>query len=118
MSEKISSRLQSGNSSFERLFFCPGCKNAHGFRSKEWPMPKGLSKEAIKLFQNKWSWNGDIEKPTLTPSIHIVKKIGLDKNNNPIYQTICHSFVRQGMIHFLNDCKHDLKGKTVELPNF
>lgn len=29
---------------------------------------------------------------------------------------ICHSFIKDGMIQFLGDCTHELKGKTVKLP--
>lgn len=115
MGIKISNSHKKGESVFERLFFCPGCGNAHGFRSKEWPEPKGLSDEDKKFFKNKWTWNGNMEKPTLSPSVHVQKKIGVDSKNNPVYETLCHSFVKDGMIQFLNDSKHRLKGKIVEL---
>ena len=56
-----------------------------------------------------WSWNGDMEKPTLKPSIL----------NDPFYNGPKtgrnHCFVNDGMVKFLNDCTHELKGKTVEL---
>jgi hypothetical protein len=29
----------------------------------------------------------------------------------------CHSFVEAGRIRFLNDCWHDLKNQTVDLPD-
>lgn len=28
---------------------------------------------------------------------------------------VCHSFVRNGKIEYLNDCTHELAGQTVEL---
>lgn len=31
---------------------------------------------------------------------------------------VCHSFVTDGQIHFIGDCSHSLKGKTVELPEY
>ena len=31
---------------------------------------------------------------------------------------VCHSFVTDGKIRYLNDCTHHLKGQTVELLDF
>lgn len=33
-------------------------------------------------------------------------------------KTVCHSFVTDGNIQFLDDCTHELKGKTVPLEDF
>lgn len=30
----------------------------------------------------------------------------------------CHSFVRAGMIEFLSDCTHALRGQTVSIPDW
>jgi hypothetical protein len=117
MAEKISNILSSG-SFFERIFFCPGCNSAHGFRTKDWPQPNELSEEKKELFKGKWTWNNDINKPTIYPSIHVFKIIGKNKRGHSVRETICHSFIENGNIRFLNDCKHVLKGKTVELPDF
>jgi len=76
-------------------------------------MPTGLTEEYIELFQNKWTFNGDVEKPTIHPSIHVWHK---DKKGNKT--TTCHSFVTEGKIQYLNDCIHDLKGQTIDLPDF
>jgi len=51
-----------------------------------------------------WSWNGDVDKPTLKPSI-------LTRANG----VVCHSFVNDGFVKFLGDCTHDLVNKEVEL---
>jgi hypothetical protein len=51
-----------------------------------------------------WKWNGDTEKPTISPSI-------LSDNQ----QVRCHSFVREGKIEFLNDCTHEHAGQTLDL---
>lgn len=55
-----------------------------------------------------WSWNGDIEKPTLKPSI-------LTQGGCTEKKTICHCFVNDGKIQFLNDCTHELAGQTLDL---
>lgn len=72
---------------FTHAFQCPGCGNLHGFDSR-------------------WTWNGDEEKPTISPSILVYQ-------NDPTKR--CHSFVRDGMIQFLSDCGHALVGQTVPL---
>ena len=51
-----------------------------------------------------WSWNGDVDKPTLKPSI-------LTDNG----RVRCHTFVNDGVVQFLVDCTHDLKKTKVPL---
>ena len=118
MANKISNELEKGKSIIERIFDCPGCVCAHGFRTAGWPEPPGLSDEDKKIFTNKWTWNGSMDKPTLSPSLNVLNKIGVNEKNEPIYETICHSIIQEGKIQFLGDCKHELKGQTVELPDF
>lgn len=93
-------------------FWCPGCKEPH----------------AIKHGNGGWTWNGNADKPTFTPSILVSgiqtekddagKWTGewvLDAQGNTI-PTICHSFVTDGRIQFLGDCTHEMVGQTVDLP--
>jgi len=75
------------------VFFCPGCQSHHPYR--------------IKGQNPVWKWNGNMEKPTFSPSL-------LVHGSLPAHR--CHLFLRDGMIEFLSDCHHDLKGKTVPLP--
>lgn len=56
------------------------------------------------MISDQWSWNGDAEKPTFTPSLK--SQIGAD---------ICHSFVTDGVWHFLADCTHDMAGQQVPM---
>lgn len=58
--------------------------------------------------EKSWLWNGDIFAPTLTPSVK--SKIGPEDN-----QTICHSWVREGMVEFLGDSTHEYAGQTLPL---
>jgi hypothetical protein len=76
-------------------FYCPGCKQYHQISDA----PGG------------WTFNGDFEKPTISPSILV--------NGSGACPSVprCHSFVREGMIQFLSDCTHELAGQTVELTN-
>ena len=76
----------------EPVFFCPGCKGLHRVNVNEPNSATGA----------KWKWNGDMQNPTFEPSINVVG--------------VCHSFVRNGTIQFLGDCKHELANKSVPLP--
>lgn len=72
------------------VFYCPGCRGAH-------------------LFTDKWQFNGDLDKPTISPSILVYQH-----SNQPQ----CHSFVREGKIQYLPDSTHSLTGQTINLPDF
>lgn len=78
----------------EYTFFCPGCKATH------WVRTSGK--------QPCWSFNGDVDSPTLNPSI-------LVRGRDQTGDTRCHSYVKDGQIQFLPDCTHALAGKTVAL---
>lgn len=80
-------------------FFCPGCKCNHEI----WTTSRNYNNAT-------WGYNGNVAKPTFTPSIKIT--IG----HHPKPDDVCHSFVNDGMIQFLSDCTHELKNQTVELP--
>lgn len=57
---------------------------------------------------NCWSWNGDIESPTIRPS---VKTEGSNENG----KFICHSWINDGHVQFLDDCSHELRNQTIPL---
>lgn len=77
------------------LFKCPGCRG-----------PQRIPVEGPQA----WGFNGDMDKPTLTPSV-----LARRYNDSRGLYFVCHSFVKDGKIEFLNDCTHTLKGQTVEL---
>lgn len=81
-------------------FQCPGCGHAHTIPTKGG--------------QPTWTFNGDVNKPTFSPSI--LMWYPKDGKEDGEHITTCHSFVNNGMIQFLSDCKHSLADKTVELP--
>jgi hypothetical protein len=83
-------------------FECPGCRNSH----------------AIAVDGSRgWRWNGSLDRPTVLPSI-LVYANPVRPDSLPGYKGTprCHSFVTDGRIQFLDDCTHDLKGQTVDLP--
>ena len=76
--------------------YCPGCKSHHCYYT-----------EKINSSGAKWTFNGDEENPTFLPSM--LSKAGL---------FICHSFITNGKIQYLNDCTHELKGLTIKIEDF
>jgi hypothetical protein len=64
------------------LFWCPGCNSHMWFNDA------------------RWEWNGDRDKPTVTPSIRSAH---------------CHVVLVRGRIHFYPDCEHELAGKSIEM---
>ena len=84
----------------EYIFWCPGCKHAHGFKTS--------GHGAV------WTFNGDMEKPTVSPSILTNGNYHLINPDAPR----CHLFLRDGNLEFLSDCSHDLAGQTVPLEDF
>lgn len=89
-------------------FWCPACESVHG-------VINGTGTE------RDWQWNGNEEFPTFSPSINVTYNgpdadtIREDGSRAP--SAICHSFVTNGVIQYLNDCTHQLAGQEVELPN-
>lgn len=77
------------------MFWCPGCNMAH---------PVYCTRKNRDGEQ--WDWNGSVDKPTITPSIHWVGH--------------CHLSVTDGMLHYSDDetCKHELRGKIVPMVEF
>ncbi len=73
--------------------YCPGCKGMHVIPTD----PRGQANG------HKWSFNGDQERPTFHPSVHLVG--------------LCHYFIVDGRIRYCGDCQHELAGQTVDLPN-
>lgn len=96
------------------IFWCPGCNEPH----------------AIEYGADRWTWDGNMEAPTLSPSILVRSGHYAGPNggcwcqwdeehpNDPTKFKcgVCHSDVRAGRIEFLNDCTHALAGQTVPLP--
>lgn len=81
-------------------FECPGCKYGHAFYTKDGP----LNDAGVEQL---WTFNGDLDKPTISPSLNVNAK-------DPA--TRCHSWIKNGMIEFLSDSVHDLRGQTVPIP--
>lgn len=87
------------------LFFCPGCKNAHSFS-----VGRGEVRDGIVVYpqggKQEWGFDGNMEKPTFTPSLLRYAHTGSPQ---------CHLFLKNGILEFLSDCQHELAGKSVPL---
>lgn len=98
------------------LVLCPACKTGH------------------KFVAQRWDFNGDLQRPTFTPSMlvqsgHYVNGFipgdacwcsyyAERPGETAEFKCVrCHSFVRDGKIEFLADCSHEMAGQTVELPD-
>ena len=89
-------------------FHCPGCEVEH------------VCSVTSKSRTN-WGWNGNLDRPTLTPSVLVRTGRAVDPSFVPEPgdpPEVCHSFVTDGRIQFLGDCTHALAGKTVDLPDW
>lgn len=99
-------------------FWCPGCKTPH----------------QVTTHEGGWTWNGDLQKPTLWPSVDVTsghfapnRPAGSEcwctfekrTGHKPDFKCFkCHSFVSDGRIQFLGDCTHHLASQTVDLPEW
>ena len=92
-------------------FWCPGCESMH-------------------VVDSGWTFNGNYDRPTFTPSILVTGghylstwKVGDScwctfNKEHPDCKFVCgrcHSFVTDGSIQFLDDCSHALKNQIIRL---
>lgn len=77
--------------------WCTACGCAHVFKDK--------GNKPI------WSFDGNMEKPTVTPSL----KVTGGKHGN---EFVCHFHVKEGRIEYCGDCTHKLAGKVLPLEAF
>ena len=103
MSNNVLRDLGNGRLSFD----CEGCGMPHSVMIGEGSGPR-------------WAWNGSMETPTFTPSIHVSWFEPSDKDgefDDPLkdVKKVCHSFVAGGVIQYLDDCTHRLAGQSAPL---
>lgn len=116
--EKINSQKIRKVSGGFVAFWCPGCNDIHLV---------GIEPPATPI----WSWNNNSVSPTFNPSIQIkqvthfppVTSENLEQwKKQPWEQVpvvkICHSFIIDGNIRFLEDSTHHLSGHTAQLASF
>ncbi len=82
------------------VFCCPGCVELTGGEGLHL-LPVNTTEQAPS-----WTFDGNLEAPTLSPSIR-----------SHVGGGVCHSFLTAGRIEYLSDCTHSLAGQTVALPD-
>lgn len=96
--------------------WCPGCGHAHIFNVEQ---PTRAYPEFNIVGGVKWTFNGDMERPTFGPSMHISYGGFTSPEGKQIpRKTSCHYYLSNGALQFLSDCEHALAGQTVPLPDF
>lgn len=99
-------------------YWCQGCNSSHTVRTHG---------------PGSWGWNGDVNKPTFTPSV-LLNGVRMTAKGEADWEAwvaagcpspspgsfesaplVCHSFVTDGRVQFLSDCTHALAGQTVDL---
>lgn len=84
-------------------FWCSGCNTHHAFTTRLADGEEGPV----------WDWNGDLERPTFNPSL-LCNGNAKPKDLHPHTSSHrCHLYLRDGMVQYLNDCTHELRGKTI-----
>lgn len=63
------------------------------------------------LFDNRWTFNGDVNSPTFEPSMLVHG----DPAGGP---KRCHSFLRAGVWEYLSDCEHAMPNQRVPVPDY
>lgn len=108
-------RTNKESGKFEQIgwaFWCSGCKCFHHVYDGQ--LISLLPPDSRKDFNNSPTWNvsGTPELPTFSPSVLVYHTEPPDEKQ----VTQCHFYVNSGRVQFLSDCRHDLKGQTVDLP--
>lgn len=102
--DRLSDKVAKGGG---RLWhWCPACDHLHAYRIEGDGRPM-------------WRWNGDVQSPTLEPSMLCFTTH--DEHGDPLpsgqRRTLCYYFLRGGALEFCSDSPHPWSGKTVPLPD-
>lgn len=102
---QVSAQLRRSENGYSH--WCPGCTQMH-------------------VISDAWTFNGDLVRPTLMPSVAIEgvqrRDTGYfeweylcDEAGQPIPYR-CHYFLTFGQLQYCADCTHPLSGQSVPLP--
>lgn len=90
--------------------WCPACKETHVFTING----KNASGAG-------WSWNGNTEAPTFTPSMKITtgpRPTVPEGRPDAGRIDICHYILTDGVINFCGDSTHAMAGQSAPLPDW
>jgi hypothetical protein len=64
-----------------------------------------------------WTWNGDVLKPTFSPSMNVSTEPIIENGVMLVPASRCHYILTDGIISYLNDCTHRWRNLCVVLPD-
>ena len=98
---KLHQRRYSDGSHYAWLAWCPACDGPH-------------------TFDNRWTFNGDMVKPTFRASMlaHAIARWDEKERKIVTRGVHCHSFLTDGNWEYQEDSRHEMRGITVPLPDF
>jgi hypothetical protein len=82
-------------------------------------LPVNVPKDS-GLDRPSWDWDGNLEAPTLSPSIltNGTRSVDHVRNDDGTFRfPRCHSFLKAGIFEFLTDSEHPLAGQKVPIPD-
>ena len=75
------------------------------FKNEDSPRCLPVQIKGTREGTKNWSWNGDVDRPTVKPSIAC----------RPSGQYKCHVWLNDGCVQHLSDCTCGFRGETHEL---
>jgi hypothetical protein len=89
--------------------WCPGCEEMHV-----------IATDGKNHSGAQWTFDGNLESPTFSPSINIrtgPRPTVPEGRPDASQIDVCHYFLKAGVIEYLGDCTHAMKGQRVPLPD-
>lgn len=104
---QISPKLRKAEGGYSH--YCPGCDEMH-YIAVERPLANGAQ----------WTFNGDVNSPSFTPSVHIrtgraVLEGFVPEPGDP--PEVCHYILTDGVLNYCGDTTHGHAGQSVVLPD-
>jgi hypothetical protein len=78
----------------DKIFWCPACKQRH-------------------KVDKRWKLSGSLRKPTIEPDV--IGEYPISGELLQVQTVRCHVQVKDGMLHYAEDCGHSLAGKSIPM---
>lgn len=89
------------------VYYCPGCQFDH------WVEIRPADEKPEEHFHPSWVFNGDLQRPTLEPSVKI--PVNYPEPHLDYERIQCHHYIRDGQFVYEDDCVHGFAGTTVDM---
>lgn len=67
---------------------------------------------------NSWQWNGNLDKPTITPSVNHYYPESAYEQHPGLKRYRCHYIITDGIMNFCADCTHDKSGQSIIMVDY